>query len=85
MGFSLGAASRGYSLDVVRGLFIAEGSCVWSRGSRALELQQLWLAHGLNSCGGHGLSCFMACGIFLDQEANLRLLVSCIGRCNLYL
>ena len=55
-----------------------------SLGSRAHALQQLqhtrlsscgsWaLEHRLNSCG-HGLSCPVACRIFLDQEPNPCLL-----------
>ena len=57
---------------------------LWSKGSRARELQQLWhvssviAAPRLSSTGStvvvHGLSCPAACGIFLDQGLNLGLL-----------
>ena len=48
-----------------------------STGSRAQGLQWVWLPR-LQGRGSavvaHGLSCSMACGIFLDQGSNLCLL-----------
>ena len=71
------AVSGGYSLVVVCGLLIAVGSlaaehCLWSIASGALPLE-----HWLWSTGSvlvHGLSCSLACTIFLDQVWNLCLL-----------
>ena len=59
-------------------------SLLRSTGSEALRLQQLWLIgsvvvvpraleHRLSNCGTQ-LSCSLACGIFLDQGSNARLL-----------
>ena len=52
--------------------------CLWSPGSRAWELQQLWHV-GSESVGSvvaaHGLSCSETCGIFQDQGSNLCPLV----------
>ena len=72
---------------VVRGLLIAVASLVAEHGLQAHGLQQLWLsgsvvvAHGLQSAHsvvvGHGLSCSVACGIFLVQGSNP---CPCIGR-----
>ena len=64
--FSLLAARRGYSLVEVHGLL----SC---RGAQALgHMASVVAAPGLESTGSvavmHWLSCFSACGIFLDQE-----------------
>ena len=72
-GFSLAAASGGYSLVALCGLLIVAASLVE-------------VACGLNSCCSgssrvkgsaavpHGLSCSTACGIFPDQGSNLCLL-----------
>ena len=74
----------GYSLAAVRRLLIAVPSLLQSTGSVVLGLQQLQhvgsvvVALGLQSTGSgvvvHGLSCSMACGIFLYQASNLSLL-----------
>ena len=45
---------------------------LWSTGSRACGLQ--YLQHAGSGVVVHGLSCPMACGIFLDQGLNLYLL-----------
>ena len=73
VGCSLVLESEGYSLVAVCRLLVAMASLVvkhrlWAPGfsscsSRALE-------HRLSSCGA-GLSCFTACGIFVDQGLNL--------------
>ena len=52
---------------VVRELLIALASLAVARGPRAL-----WLLGSVAVT--HGLSCSAACGIFLDQESNTRLL-----------
>ena len=66
-GLSPAAASRVYSLVVVWELLVVVSSLV--------------AEHRLSNTGlavvGHGLSCFMACGIFLDQGSN-----QCSLRCN---
>ena len=57
LGFSLVAASRGYSLVVVHGLLTVVASLV-----REYGLLVSWASVVV----GHGLSCSGACGIFLD-------------------
>ena len=84
-GFSLVAASGGYSLLRCAGfslqwLLIAVASLIAKHRLQACRLQQLWhtgsvvVAHGLQSADSavvvHGLSCSAACGIFLDQSSN---------------
>ena len=64
LGFSLVAASRGYSLVPVHGLLIVMASLIVEHGSSA------WASVGV----AHGLSCFAACGIFLEQGLNPCLL-----------
>ena len=63
-GFTLAAESGGYSLAVVHGLLTAGASLV--------------VVHELYSTGSvvvaHELTCSSACGIFLDQGSNLKLL-----------
>ena len=81
LGFSLAVMSRGYSLVVVHGLFIAVSSLVerslWSTGSRCTGASAV-AAPGLQSTGSgvvsHELSCFEICGIILDQGSNPYLL-----------
>ena len=67
-GPSLVAGSRGYSSLRCTGLSLSGFSCcrAWALGA------------GFSSCGllasivvAHGLSCSVACGIFLDQGSNL--------------
>ena len=75
-GFSLVAASGGHSLLARHRLLIAVASFVVEHG---------FYGGGLRSCGSwaldpvltvvvHGLSCSVACGVFLDQVSNLRVL-----------
>ena len=75
-GFSLVAASGGHSLLARHRLLIAVASFVVEHG---------FYGAGLRSCGSwaldpvltvvvHGLSCSVACGVFLDQVSNLRVL-----------
>ena len=71
-GFSLGAVGRGYSLVRCGGF-----SC-W--GAQAIECSGPGAVGPQLVCTGkvvveHGLSCLVACEIFLDQAC-----VSCIGR-----
>ena len=59
-------------------LLIEVASLVAEHGPQVCRLQQLWcvgsvvVTHGLQSTGSvvlvHGLSCFTACGIFLDRD-----------------
>ena len=65
---SLVAASRGYSLVAVHGLLIAVASLVAELRLLACRFQQL--QHAGSAAVAHGLSCFTACGIFLDQGWN---------------
>ena len=60
------AVSRVYSLGVVLGLLIAGASLLLSTDSRAQQLQ-----HRGSIAVVHGLSCLVACGIFLEQGLNL--------------
>ena len=72
---------QGLLFVVVHGLLIAVASLVAEHGLQACGLQQLWhvgsvlVAHRLQSAGSvvvsHGLSCSVACGIFLDQGSDL--------------
>ena len=48
---------------------------LWSTGSRALGLQQLWCTSSVAVV--HGPSCCVACGIFPNQGSNLCLLHCC--------
>ena len=80
-GLSLVAASRDYSLLRCAAFSLWWLLLLWSTGSRACGLQQLWrmgsvvVARGLQSTGSvfvaHRLSCSAACGIFPDQGLNL--------------
>ena len=63
VGFSQVVASRGYSLDAVRGLLIAMVSLA----------AELW-GERASIVVAHGLSCSLVCGIFPDQGSNLCLL-----------
>ena len=75
--FSVVAVSRGYSLVAVQELLLAVDFLVME-----LELQgaqaSVVAAPGLYSTGSvvviHRLNCSTACGIFLGQESNPRLL-----------
>ena len=64
-GFSLVAASRGYSPGVMRGLFTAVASLVAEHGLQGPRASVV-VAPRLQSTGSiavaHGLSCFMASG-----------------------
>ena len=66
-GFSLVAASGGYSFVAVHGLLL-----LWSTGSK--HAGSVAVAHGLQSTGSvvevYGLSCSAACRIFPDQGSN---------------
>ena len=64
-GFSLIAASRGYSLDAVCRLVFVVVSLVWEHG-----LQGTWTSAVVAS----GLSCLAVCGISPDGGLNLCLL-----------
>ena len=68
-GFSLAAASRGYSLVVARGLLL-RWLLFWDMGSRAQAQQR---CRG-SAVVAHRLSFSMACGIFPDQGSNPGLL-----------
>ena len=75
--FSLVVESGGYSLDVVHGFLIGEASLVMEH--RLWDMQvSVVVTPSLKSTGSiavaHGLSCSLACGIFLDQGLNLCLL-----------
>ena len=83
IGFSLVAESEDCSLVEVCGLLIVVASLAAEHrlsGGRPSVVG----AHGLSTCGSqalehrlivvHGLSCFRACGIFLDQGSNLSVL-----------
>ena len=50
-------------------LFVASGGCSPSHGSSSPCCGSWALEHRLGSCG-HGLSCPVACGVFLDQGSN---------------
>ena len=75
--FSLVVESGGYSLDVVHGFLIGEASLVMEHRLWDMQVSVVVTA-GLKSTGSiavaHGLSCSLACGIFLDQGLNLCLL-----------
>ena len=81
---SLVAGREGYSLLRCRGFSLWWLLLLQSTDSRVHRLQQLWrkgsvvVAHGLQSTGSvvvvHRLSCFAACGIFLDQGSSPCLL-----------
>ena len=81
--FSLYVESRGYSLVAVCGLLVVVASLV-ERGIQVHGLRSLQhrgsvvSAPRLQRTGSvavaHGLSCSLACGIFLDQGSNLCLL-----------
>ena len=60
---------------VVHGFLIAVASLVWSTGCGHIGFSTWW--HTGSVVVEHGLSCSVACGIFLDQN---RTCVSCIGR-----
>ena len=77
-GLSLAAVSRGCPLVVVRGRLIVVVSLAVERRRQVRSL--LWSQHGLSCCSSQSLdlrsvvvarSCFVACGIFLDQGSNL--------------
>ena len=71
-------------LSAVHGLLTATAPPVAEHGLRGKGLQQLWhsglvvMAHKLPSTGSgvvaHWFSCFVACGVFPDQDSNLCLL-----------
>ena len=60
--------SKGFSLVAVHGLLIAVASLVAELRLLACRFQQL--QHAGSAAVAHGLSCFTACGIFLDQGWN---------------
>ena len=72
MGFSLGAASRGYSLVAVCGLLIAVASFVVSAWASVAAVPRLWITGSI--IVAHAFSYFEACKILLDQGSNLCLL-----------
>ena len=84
VGFSLAAASGGYSLVVVHQVLLVVASLLQRRGSRAHKLQQLWCkgsvaaACGFQSTGsttvGQRLNCSMPGEIFLQHGSNPYLL-----------
>ena len=81
---SLAAASRAYSLAVVRGLLITEPSLVarhWLQGAQASVVATPRLKSTGSVVGAHRLSRSVARGIVPDQGSNP---VSCIGRPILY-
>ena len=83
-GLSLAAASRAYSLAVVRGLLITEPSLVarhWLQGAQASVVATPRLKSTGSVVGAHRLSRSVARGIVPDQGSNP---VSCIGRPILY-
>ena len=71
-GFSLVAASRGYSLFWCMGFSLQWFLLSWSIGCR--HTGSVAVAHRLSSCVSHRLNCSAACGIFPDQGSNLCLL-----------
>ena len=68
-------ASRGFSLVVVCRLLIVVAFLVAEHGLSGMQ------ASVVVTPQAHGLSCSMACGIFLDQGSNPE---SCTGRQILY-
>ena len=60
-GFSLVVASKGCSLVAMCGLLVAVGPVVAEHGLEDTQAPVIAL---------HGLSCFMPCGILLDQGSN---------------
>ena len=80
-GFSLAAASRGYSPVVMHGFSLRWLLLLWGTGSRAQGLeycslwaQQLWLLDTGSIVMAHGLNCSTAHSIFPDQGLNPCLL-----------
>ena len=84
-GFASIVVHGGYPLGAVCGLLTAAASLVGEKGmgsrAQASQLQHVGsgtAAPGLQSTGSrvvaHGLSCYVACGIFLDRGWNTRLL-----------
>ena len=73
VGFSLVAASGGYSLVACTGFSVHWFLLLQSTGSRVLWLQWFWVL-GSKSTGSvvvvHRLSCSAACGALLDQGSN---------------
>ena len=74
VGFSLGAASRRYSLAVVRGLLIMVVSLVAEHRLQSAQASVV-VAPGLWTTGSvavlHWFSRFIVCGILSDQGSNL--------------
>ena len=77
MGSSLVAVSRGFSLLTVLGFLVTAGSLFVEhrpQGLLALVVATPRLQITDSVVVVHGLSCSVACGIFLDQGLNLSLL-----------
>ena len=76
-GFSLVLESRGYSLPAILRLLVAVASLVAEHGLWVTWASVVVVSR-LQSTGSivvaHGLSCPMACGLFLDQGSNPCLL-----------
>ena len=72
MGFSLVAASRGYCLFSVASLVAEHG--LWGVQTSAVVTPELYRRLTGSIVVVHGLNCFTACGIFLDQGLNPHLL-----------
>ena len=87
LGFSLAVMSRGYSLVVVHGLFIAVASLVerslWSRGSRCTGASAV-AAPGLQSTGSGVVSSLAVPRYVGSSWTRDRTHISCIGRWILY-
>ena len=64
---------RGYSLAAMRRLLIAVAALVMEHkleGLQASVVAALRLSSTISVVGTHGLSCPVACGIFLNQGSN---------------
>ena len=72
MGFLLLGVNRGCFLVMVHRLLIVVASLVAEHRLEECRLQKL--EHVGSVVVAHGLSCSMACGIFLEQGLNLCLL-----------
>ena len=91
LSFSLVTVSGGSSVAMVHGFSLQYLFLLWTLGSRACRLQQVWAVGSvvaiprLQSTGSvvvvHGFSSSATCGVFPNQGRNR---VSCIGRQVLY-
>ena len=72
VGFSLVVGSRGYSLVVVHGLLFIEASCgAWALRHLGFSSCSSWTLEHRLKVVMQGLSCSVACGIFMGQGSNM--------------